>query len=870
MVQLIKDLLQTYHDSPEVSPLIHRQGMALYLNGQVTSLSQGPTQSTFGVSDTHQDFETRIVKDSGEHLVVGCTCRAKGVCSHRIAALQHFADELSRTEAPNDIGKQYTREGMIQRVLEERKSKALKAEYRMELSDNKHGPHLLHTERDITYSLTMRDFGEEQGYCSCPDFRANKLCTCKHLMYAFRYMKQHTPDFVTQDQDYPFVEIYLDPQRDYQIAWYHSGELSAAMGAMLDAFFDENHLLPENQYQDFLNFLDQAEEHKQFLIRPEVLTTLESFFNKKALEQIAKESTIDYSLIKADLYPYQKEGVEFAAFKEGVIIGDEMGLGKTLQAITAAIIKKEVFGFKRTLVICPASLKDQWKQEIEKFSNEKACVIEGFPEDRAELYRSAEEYFLILNYETVLRDAGEINKYNTDFIILDEAQRIKNYETRTAHAVKSLNKKHCLVITGTPIENRLIDLFSIVEFIDPYFLAPLWEFSYQHCFFDEYKKNKITGYYNLQSLKKRLKPILLRRTKQEVLKQLPNLTESNVPVELHPVQAEYHASYAQGIARLVRKKFLTPYDLRRLQLLLMNMRMVCDSSFLVDKESYHSPKLTELRHILIHKLDLRNSDRKVIIFTEWTTMQALIGKMLREAGLTYAELNGKIPVKKRQALVEHFMTDPDCNIFLSTEAGGSGLNLQVADTVINFELPWNPAKKNQRIGRIDRLGQKNEHLNVFNLVTRKSIEMRIASGLILKQNLFESVLNDSSTADMVDFSRKGQAQFLKELELMIDELGEPGPATRQTAAMEETITEDAPVDTTQEIGEASQDTQTHSPEAAPRIPKPKEVEEVMNQGMGFLAGLFKMATGKDMTTEGQSIEVNPETGEVVMRFKMPV
>ena len=239
---------------------------------------------------------------------------------------------------------------------------------------------------------------------------------------------------------------------------------------------------------------------------------------------------------------------------------------KTLQAITIALFKKQVFEFERTLVICPASLKAQWKKEIEKFTDEKAVVVEGIPEAREKIYQESDAYFLIINYETVLRDRSIINECNIDFIILDEAQRIKNYITKTAQAVKKLKHKHNLVITGTPIENRLIDLFSVVQFVDPEFLAPLWEFSYEHCYFDGQSKNKISGYFNLQNLKKRMQQILIRREKRNVIKELPNLQQMDVPVHLHPQQAEYHASYAKGIATILRKKFKTPYDWQRLML----------------------------------------------------------------------------------------------------------------------------------------------------------------------------------------------------------------------------------------------------------------------------------------------------------------
>ena len=164
-----------------------------------------------------------------------------------------------------------------------------------------------------------------------------------------------------------------------------------------------------------------------------------------------------------------------------------------------------------------------------------------------------------------------------------------------------------------------------------------------------------------------------------------------------------------------------------------------------------------------------NSDTKIIIFSEWVKVHKLIGHILRENNIGFTELNGSVPVKLRGELIRKFETNPHCKIFLSTEAGGSGLNLQVANTLINFELPWNPAKKNQRIGRIDRLGQKSNKLTIFNFITRNSIEQQIASGLLVKQNLFDGVLDGGSKTNSVDFSTKGRSQFIQQLEEFIAE-----------------------------------------------------------------------------------------------------
>jgi SNF2 family DNA or RNA helicase len=509
------------------------------------------------------------------------------------------------------------------------------------------------------------------------------------------------------------------------------------------------------------------------------------------------------------------------------------------------------------------------------------------------MYRSADAYFLIANYEMVLRDWPIINKYPADFIILDEAQRIKNYATKTAHAIKSLAKKHALVITGTPIENRLIDLYSIVGFIDPYFLAPLWEFSYQHCYFDLESKNKINGYYNLKNLKKRLQPILLRREKHTVLRQLPHISERDIPVQMHPLQEDYHASFAKGIASILSKKFITPFDMQKLMLLLTKMRVVCDSTNLIDHETHISPKLEELEHVILEKLDIHNTKRKIVIFSEWIRMNNIIGKMLRKNDIGYVELNSKVPVNKRGNIIKTFEEKPYCKVFLSTEAGGTGLNLQVADTIINFELPWNPSKKNQRIGRIDRLGQLSKKLNVINFITKNSIEEKIAAGLILKQDLFEGVLDPSSQTDSVDFSTKGRSQFLKQLEGTIKDLETPVPIREEEAEKEmaaekvatagyepeteeeeevlQPCVEAAKLDEEQAEIPVSKTESGTEPSAYRReldASRLQEMEEVMQHGMGFLAGLYKLSTGKDLDVQGKRIEINRETGEVVMRFKL--
>jgi SNF2 family DNA or RNA helicase len=801
------------------------------------------------------------------------------------ACLLQYEQELSLL-APRvkTEHKKYTRQGMIERVLGERRQKAEKALYRIEWAHNIYGDHTLTNEYGAKYKILLRDFEAETGYSNSWDSRLNKLGTTKHIMFAFSELKKNPELFGRMDKTYPFIEVFCDPLHEYRITWFYPHELPLSEQLLISRYFKKKQHIQntESEIKSFLGFIEEAEQFETICIRPEVREKVERAFEQSMLKELEQTNTLDFSPIKAELFPYQKEGVEFVLYKKVALIADEMGLGKTLQAAATAVLKKQVFGFTKTLVVCPATLKSQWKKEIERFTNEKALIVQGKPEEREAQYLDDSYFFFIVNYETILRDGRAINKAGFDFLILDEAQRIKNYETRTSSSIKRLQPKHTLVITGTPIENRLVDIFSVVSALDPSFFGPLWEFSYQHCLFDPVKINKINGYYNLHALNEKLSDILIRREKRNVLDQIPNVLQIDIPIELSPEQAEYHASYSKGVAAIIRKKFLTPYDLQRLQLLLSNMRMVCDSTFLIDGETNVSPKLEELKHILFEQFDIKNSKRKVIIFSEWVKVHKLIGQMLRQNDIGFVELNGKVPVKLRGNLIKKFEDNPECKIFLSTEAGGAGLNLQAADTLINFELPWNPAKKNQRIGRIDRLGQKSNSLTIYNLITRNSIEQQIAAGLLIKQSLFDSVLDGDSKTDYVDFSSKGRSQFIEQLEAFVNQTeNETGVDDLSPESRTEIIEYEDELDEDIELAYSKEDDQEKSQVPGEAVletqktvlneseSKAAELEQVMTSGMQFLAGLFKMSTGKELETDNQQIAFNKETGEITMTFRLP-
>jgi SNF2 family DNA or RNA helicase len=824
-----------------------KQADRLYNDGRCTLLSQSPLAVEFVINGVDGAAEEEIectlcLDENGKEIEPRINGKQKTWDPYTCACLLRYEEELKHPNLKSGNDKKYTREGMMRRVLEERREKAEKAVYHIEWADNIYGDHILTNEKGIRYTVFLRDFEHETGYSDSADAACNKLGTTKHIMYVFAKLKEDAALYKRLDKTFPFIEIYCDPLNDYNISWYYPAELPPAEKELITKFFKTKAFIDNGKIKSFLKFIESAEAFDTIRIRPEVREKVERRYEDLMMEELRAKAKPDFSRIKAELFPYQAEGISFALFRRAAIIADEMGLGKTVQAIGTAVLKKQIFGFRKTLVVCPATLKSQWKKEIEKFSGEAALILSGIPADRERQYLLPEYFFFIVNYETVLRDSQAINRADFDFLILDEAQKIKNYETKTAAAVKRLKAKHTLVITGTPIENRLIDIYSIINAVDPHYLGPLWEFSYQHCLFDLQKPNKINGYYDLQNLNARLAGILIRREKHAVLSQLPDVQQKDVPVDLSPLQQEYHASYMKGIGQIIRKKYLTPYDLRKLNQLLSSARMVCDSSYLVDEATNDSPKLLELEDILLEKLDIKNKNRKVIVFSEWVKMHRLIGNMLRKRGVGFTELNGTVPVKQRGALIKHFERNQDCKVFLSTEAGGAGLNLQAADTLINFELPWNPAKKNQRIGRIDRLGQKSGKLLIYNLISRDSIEQHIAAGLLVKQSLFDGVLSENSAVNYVDFSTKGRSQFIHQLEALVagqDLAAKPAEAPAPPIAA-------APLS----AGQAGQ------------------LEQVLASGMSFLAGLFKMSTGADLVLKDQKIEIDKATGEVRLSFKM--
>ncbi|MBF0289622.1 MAG: DEAD/DEAH box helicase [SAR324 cluster bacterium] len=882
------------------SAIIFQRGVRIYETGAYYCTTFDPDTGKFlyEVNGNYGEYVTQIYFDQMD-WEVACDCPYPGNgCKHAVGMLLDLKDRLGawidanntkqEKEEETETGtKLLSRDELKKQVIEDRKKRATSENLKLIQGDTFKGEHLVETERGQQYVITIHDPASGTGHCSCPDFLTNQLGVCKHLFFCGEELKKNK-DFEKQvpKEEFPFLDIYWDSiSNKPKLFCERKSESFLEILESLSACFDEQGIFLHEDLSLLLPHISELRDNRQVRIQEPVFENLDAFLENKQLQELEAGDFPSTGLIKTKLYPYQEEGVKFGLFKKAVLIGDEMGLGKTLQAITLGVLKKETFGFTKVLVVTLSSLKEQWKREIERFSNETASIVAGSSQQRKKTYMDSGSLFKITNYEAVLRDVTILSRYKPDLVILDEAQRIKNFNTKTADAAKGIPKKHALVLTGTPLENKLEDVYSIVQFLDPQLLAPLWVFTADHFMLSKEKNGKIVGYRNLDLLSQKLKPLVIRRKKAEVLSDLPDEIVNNYYLEMTDEQANIHSGYLQSLLPLLNKKFLTPMDMRRIQELMMKMRMVCDSTYLIDRDTNISPKLKELEGVL-EELVIENN-RKVVIFSEWTTMTFLIAKHLSKVGISFVELTGKVPVKKRQALIDEFTNNPDCRVFLSTDAGGTGLNLQAGDCVINFELPWNPAKVNQRIGRVSRIGQTSQCINVINFISKDSIEEKILTGIQLKTDLFKGVFEGGN--DQVEFSREKKQEMLNQLRQMMGE--EPLPPAHESAAPAE-IPEDAPgflnpqvLKDEEEVAETeafglSEETDYEEHQTVDRSEdinilanQPVEkVEHVLNNGLQFLGGLMEMATGKKMESVGDDqkmIHIDRATGEVTMKFKLP-
>lgn len=689
------------------------------------------------------------------------------------------------------------------------------------------GEYRVHSPKSgAVYKVVFRGSKSPWNYCECMDFKTSQLGTCKHIEGARQWIADHHKRI---HWDLPaYTSVYLSyrgnvRQVKIRVGSSHEKEFQALAAKYFDAL---DTLLPK-AFERFGEFLNEAKKiDESFRCYQDALDFVveqrEAIARCKVIDEKYTDAALD-GLLSTTLYPYQKEGVRFAARAGRAILADEMGLGKTVQAIaTAELLRREGF-VGSVLVLCPTTLKYQWKREIERFTDAKVLVVEGSPERRAALWES-EAYYKITSYSHIV---GYEGKLNFDLLIMDEVQRLKNWNTQISRAARRITSRYALILSGTPLENRLEELFSIVELVDQYLLSPYYLFRDKYIVVDT--EGRTIGYRNLAEIGQRMRDVMIRRTKADVAQQLPARIDKNLFVPMTEQQMDAHHDLKLQAARLVskwhRQHFLSEMDRRQLLVTLQQMRMTCDSLYVLDEKSRYDTKVEEVMNILdecgvtvngegklamdngLGTTDKGQTGTKVVIFSQWERMTRLVAEELERSGVEFVYLHGNIPSRERKDRVEAFQSDPQIRVFLSTDAGSTGLNLQTANVIINLDVPWNPAVLEQRIGRLHRIGQQ-RGVEVINLISSGTIEEDMLSKLRFKASLFEGVLDggedavflsntqfDGLLGSLQDYMEESDVDGLQTISVTDEESSVGKEAVQTELSFDEPV---APADTLQE------------------------------------------------------------------------
>ena len=485
---------------------------------------------------------------------------------------------------------------------------------------------------------------------------------------------------------------------------------------------------------------------------------------KQIIENLEKDNIDDQieipSNINATLREYQKIGFKWLEtldnYKFGGILADDMGLGKTLQilSILVAYVNENKENRKTSIVISPSSLSLNWLQEASKFAPSlKVKVVSGKANERTQQIQNLEKYDLIItSYDLLKRDSEkyEEKNYNFKYVIADEAQYLKNSRTQNAKAIKSLKGETRFALTGTPIENSLAELWSIFDFIMPGYLFQYRKFknSYESPIVRDNDQDVMA------KLKMLIEPFVLRRTKKEVLTELPEKTitvlNNTMEEEQEKIYMTYLAQAKQEVADQIKVNGFEKSQIMILAALTRLRQICCHPSLFIDNYKGESSKLNQCMEIIE---DAISAGHKILLFSGYTSMFEIIQKQLSERNIKYFKLTGETKVSERIELVEEFNKNDEIKIFLiSLKAGGTGLNLTGADMVIHYDPWWNQSAENQATDRAYRIGQKN-NVQVYKLITSNSIEEKIYELQQKKADLIDNMLS-TKTSFISKFSQE--------------------------------------------------------------------------------------------------------------------
>lgn len=469
----------------------------------------------------------------------------------------------------------------------------------------------------------------------------------------------------------------------------------------------------------------------------EKVTTNQEF--KKMVKDLNQPEQFEVALpkaLKATLRPYQYLGFQWLKmlrfYHFSGILADDMGLGKTIQMLTFLLSEKELGNSQGpSLIVAPASLIYNWEMEAQKFTPSlRVCVITGNQEQRHKLLAEAADYdLLITSYGTLRQDIEQYQQLAIDGLILDEAQMVKNTATKTFQLLRSFSSRYRFALSGTPIENNIEELWALFQVLMP-------------GFFPSIKKFKQLS---TQEIAKRIRPFVLRREKEQVLTELPAKIETDLYSSLTMEQKKIYLAYLEQMRQAVAQMSSQEFKKQHLSILagLTRLRQVCcDPHLLMDDYKGTSGKLEQLKNLL---QNAKENHRRVLLFSQFTSMLTIIEEMLPSLGLSSFYLRGSTKAKDRIQMVEAFNQGEKDVFLISLKAGGTGLNLTGADTVILYDLWWNPAVEEQATSRAHRMGQE-KVVDVWRLIAEGTIEEKIAQLQSEKRALFEQVISGESTS----------------------------------------------------------------------------------------------------------------------------
>lgn len=470
----------------------------------------------------------------------------------------------------------------------------------------------------------------------------------------------------------------------------------------------------------------------------EELNKIEEF--KQLFQKIKKRENKEPSSIKVKLFPYQQIGFNWLKnmydIGFGGILADDMGLGKTLQAISLIseiqLENEDLLG----IIIVPTSLLHNWKEEFYKFSDIKPILVEGNAETRKELVKKTEKGILITTYQTFRNDVKNYKDKKFDVAILDEAQNIKNVSSLVKKATSKLESTVNFALTGTPIENSIMELWSIFDFILPDYLDSITKFRKKY-------KNSLNNpdskkIFNLKNI---VSPFILRRTKNEVLTELPEKVENNMIVELSKEQKKLYMAYVKRAKKELRGFDREENNNLKVLAILTKLRQICNSPQLFDENYTGEVAKIELLKELMP--DILSNGHRILIFSQFLGTLEEVKKELEKEKIEYFYIDGSVKSKERMEISKKFNSGEGQVVLISLKAGGTGLNLVGADVVIHYDPWWNFAVENQASDRAHRIGQK-KSVQVIKLITEGTIEEKIIKIQENKRTLSENILGKNN------------------------------------------------------------------------------------------------------------------------------